>query len=350
MVCGHSRLSKLRRVPGCEDDQDNSRLWSRSIWSLARCRGAARCLMRGRCLLCWPVIFPSRFGLEETGSIFSLHTRETAYKKVEGNGTVLQPSSSPIHHSQTMRFSTTFATLAALCSIAAAVPTAPAPRDCSAEVAQYDRARREARGIGKRSFYPNMLNMTCVLSPETPLEDYVANSPLRSNIVQSQEGVSFIVDIGVINTATCQPLENTMVEFWGPNAVGEYGTFLRGASPTGTNGIAEFTTIFPGFTTGAANHFNILVHTNSSEAGPVSHVGQLFFTDQWTNVVSTYQNYAQNTNSRMMNAQDPSFVAANKNGFNSIIDIEDINDDWPEGIIGYITVGVNPNKAVSISA
>jgi hypothetical protein len=33
----------------------------------------------------------------------------------------------------------------------------------------------------------------------------------------------------------------------------------------------------------------------------------------------------------MKNAADPSFVAANKNGFNSIVDIESIHDDWPEG-------------------
>ncbi|KAJ7618776.1 aromatic compound dioxygenase [Roridomyces roridus] len=240
-----------------------------------------------------------------------------------------------------MRFSTTFATLAALCSIVAAVPTAPVARDCSAEVSEFNRVRREARGLSKRSFYSSMLNTTCLLSPETPLVNY-AEPPLLSNIVQSQAGVELIMDVGVMDITTCKALTNTMVELWGPNAVGEYGSFLRGATATGSNGIAEFTTIFPGFTSGAANHLGVIVHAGTSESGTVAHVGQLFFTDQWTNVVSTYENYAQNTNSRMMNAQDPSFAAASKNGYNSIIDIEDINDDWPEGVIGYITVGVNP--------
>ncbi|KAJ7469849.1 aromatic compound dioxygenase [Mycena galericulata] len=208
--------------------------------------------------------------------------------------------------------------------------------------------RREARGIAKRTFYTSMLNLTCVLSPETPMEDYIANPPVRTDITESQTGVAFTVDIGVMNTATCEPLPNVMVELWGPNAVGEYGTtFLRGAIETSSNGIAEFQTIFPGHTTGAANHLNILVHPNSSESSGAAHVGQLFFTDQWTNIIGMYMNYAQNTNSRMLNAADPSFVAANKNGFNSIIDIEEINDDWPEGIIGYITVGVNPTKVVA---
>ncbi|KAF7354581.1 Extracellular dioxygenase [Mycena sanguinolenta] len=242
-----------------------------------------------------------------------------------------------------MRFAS-FVSFAVLCGFVAAVPAVPAPRDCSAEVAQYNKQRREARGLSRRTFYTSMLNTTCVLSPETPLEDYVANAPVRTDITEGQPGVAFTVDIGVMNTATCQPLPNVMVELWGPNAVGEYGsTFLRGATLTASNGIAEFQTIFPGFTTGAANHLNILVHPTPSESSAVAHVGQLFFTDQWTNIIGMYTNYKQNTNSRMLNAADPSFVAANKNGFNSIVDIESINDDWPEGIIGYITVGINPS-------
>ncbi|KAJ7211564.1 aromatic compound dioxygenase, partial [Mycena pura] len=182
-----------------------------------------------------------------------------------------------------------------------------------------------------------MLNrLTCVLAPETPMTDYIAN-PVRTDITEGQPGVAFTVDIGVMDTTTCKPLENVMVELWGANAVGEYGsTFLRGATQTGSNGIAEFQTIFPGFTTGAANHLSMLVHSTSSEASGVSHSGQLFFTDSWTDVVSQYTNYNENKNARMKNAADPNFAAANKKGFNSIIDTESINDDWPEGIIGYL--------------
>ncbi|KAJ7713549.1 aromatic compound dioxygenase [Mycena metata] len=243
-----------------------------------------------------------------------------------------------------MRF-TSFVSLAVLAGVAAAVPAASAPRDCSAEVARYNMERREARGLTKRTFYANMLNLTCVTAPETVLGDnYVENPPLITDITGGQPGVAFTVDIGVMNTATCKPLSDVTVELWGPNAVGEYGSFLRGAVQTASNGIAEFQTIFPGYTTGSANHLSILVHSSSSESSGVVHTGQLFFTDPWTNIIGQYTNYNLNKNSRMLNAADKNFAAANKNGFNSIIDIEDINDDWPEGIIGYITVGVNPTK------
>ncbi|KAJ7075716.1 Intradiol ring-cleavage dioxygenase [Mycena belliarum] len=249
--------------------------------------------------------------------------------------------------SSKMRF-TSFVSLAVLCSIAAAVPTAPAPKDCSAEVAKYNMERRAARGLSKRTFYSQMLDLTCALSPEATLEDYTANPPIRTDITEGQPGVAFTLDIGVMNTSTCKPLPNAMVELWGPNAVGAYGTtFLRGATKTASNGIAEFQTIFPGFTSEGANHLNILVHPTASESSGVAHVGQLFFTDPWTDVVSQYTDYNKNTNHRMKNSADPVFAAANSGGVNSIVDLESINDDWPEGIIGYITVGVNPTKLVA---
>ncbi|KAJ7815994.1 aromatic compound dioxygenase [Mycena olivaceomarginata] len=218
-----------------------------------------------------------------------------------------------------MRF-TSFVSLAVLCGIAA---------DCSAEVARYNMERREARGLAKRTFYTNMLNLTCVLAPETIREDYIANAPIRTDVTESQPGVALTLDIGVLDTTTCKPLSNAMVELWGPNAVGEYGsTFLRGATETASNGIAEFQTI-------SRIHDRLCEPPQHS----VSHIGQLFFTDPWTDIIEHEH--------RMKNAADPSFVAANKNGFSSIVDIESIHDDWPEGIIGYITVGVNPTKLVA---
>ncbi|KAJ7166120.1 aromatic compound dioxygenase [Mycena filopes] len=244
-----------------------------------------------------------------------------------------------------MRF-TSFVSLAVLAGFVAAVPTAPTPRDCSAEVASYNMQRREARGLAKRTFYPNMLNLTCVGAPETVRQNY-ATPPILSDITGGQPGVAFTLDIGVMDTTTCKPLPNVMVELWGPNAVGTYGNWLRGATLTASNGIAEFQTIFPGYTTGAANHLNLLVHPTTSESSGVAHVGQLFFSDPWTDIIGQYTNYNLNKNSRMRNAADPNFAAANKNGFNALVDVEEIHDDWPEGIIGYITVGVNPTKLVA---
>ncbi|KAG6845373.1 hypothetical protein H0H87_010482 [Tephrocybe sp. NHM501043] len=112
-----------------------------------------------------------------------------------------------------------------------------------------------------------------------------------------------------------------MVEVWSPNALGTYGTtFLRGAFTSASNGIAEFQTIFPGHTPSGANHINLMVHTSSSASGTVSHVGQVFFTDRWTDVIGQYTNYAENTNTRILNAQDKNYALANSAGYNAIVE------------------------------
>ncbi|KAF5341475.1 hypothetical protein D9758_013954 [Tetrapyrgos nigripes] len=248
-----------------------------------------------------------------------------------------------------MRFATSVICAAVLAGIASAAPLER--RDCSTEIAAYNLARRSARGVdvSKRSIYPNMPNQVCVLAPETVRQDWVQmdSSLVRSDITEGQAGVYMLLDVGVLDITTCQPIEGAMVEVWQPNNVGEYGeTFLRGAFQTGSNGIVEFTTIFPGHPADGANHINLAVHTGDSMSSGVSHNGQVFFTDPWTTIIGASEGYSANTNPRMMNANDPNYAAANSQGYNAIVDMESIGDDWPSGVVGYITVGINPNHLV----
>ncbi|KAK7058525.1 hypothetical protein VNI00_002161 [Paramarasmius palmivorus] len=247
-----------------------------------------------------------------------------------------------------MKFTTSIISAAFLLGAVAALPTENTPslvaRDCSAEVQAFNLARREKRSLDKRQGWPTLQNLTCVLAPEVPRNNWVANAPLRQDVREGQDGVDLLLDIGLMDVTTCQPLPNAMVEIWSPNLVGQYGdTFLRGAFAANSGGIAEFQTKFPGFTSTGANHINIMVHPGS-QSGSVAHVGQLFFTDRWTDIVSMYQGYAANTNTRIKNDQDTNYVAANKGGFKSLVDLVSIQDDWPEGMLGYITVGVDPSK------
>ena len=95
-----------------------------------------------------------------------------------------------------------------------------------------------------------------------------------------------LLNIGVIDVETCEPVPNVLVDIWHANATGYYGghprplsglenevppttgsrkglltpfpktvwgeTFLRGALPTDKNGVAAFTSIFPGYYSGRA--------------------------------------------------------------------------------------------------
>ncbi|TFK41874.1 Intradiol ring-cleavage dioxygenase [Crucibulum laeve] len=195
-------------------------------------------------------------------------------------------------------------------------------RDCSSEIAAFNLARRAKRGLDvKRSIYWGLQNLTCILAPESLRENYVANPIVRSDVTEGQIGISLTLDIGILDVTTCQPLPNTMVEIWSPNAVGEYGaTFLRGALNSADNGIAEFQTIFPGFTSEGANHINLLVHTSSSVSSPVAHVGQVFFTDPWTTIIGMTSPYNQNTHTRVTNINDSAYAAASKAGYYPVVE------------------------------
>lgn len=101
-------------------------------------------------------------------------------------------------------------------------------------------------------------------------------------MTEDQVGVPLWLDVGVLDMATCEPLDNALVNFWHCNATGSYSSFtgispdtpfptllselnitdfeigttdlhtddttwLRGLWPTDSNGMMEMKTIFPGF-------------------------------------------------------------------------------------------------------
>lgn len=148
------------------------------------------------------------------------------------------------------------------------------------------------------------------------------------------------LDIGIVDITTCQPMPNVMVKVWSckyavgritkfsnlsstssANALGEYGsTFLRGAFTSAANGVAEFQTLFPGYNSDGANHINLMIHTSNALPGTISHVGQVFFTDRWTDVIAMTSPYNQNTHHRVLNAQDSNYATANSGGYNAIVE------------------------------
>lgn len=123
-------------------------------------------------------------------------------------------------------------------------------------------------------------NNTCVLAPQVTEGPYyhTVGHPIRQNIAELQDGLLLLLDVGVIDVETCQPLPNVLVDVWQANATGSYAghpvphphlvneqpategrrrgllsafprtvheeTWLRGAWPTDRNGVAQFTSTY----------------------------------------------------------------------------------------------------------
>jgi protocatechuate 3,4-dioxygenase beta subunit len=197
------------------------------------------------------------------------------------------------------------------------------------------------------------------------------NGIMAYSVELLHSGIAMTLQLTVQDASSCQPFSNAMVEvwsresndwisndficadFWEANAQGDYGDFLRGAFQTASDGTVSFQTIFPGFSDGA-NHVSIAVH-QSDEDSPMVYTGKLFFTDRRTDVVSMQPAYTGNEHTRVLNAADPDYQAAN-NGFNAVLKWErkihvgaelpltqncfrsvlSIHDDWPEGVTADI--------------
>ena len=90
---------------------------------------------------------------------------------------------------------------------------------------------------------PHIQNNTCVLAPEVTEGPYyhISGHPIRQNIAELQDGLLLVslriihllaptrlrhnfqlLNIGVIDVETCQPLPNVLVDIWQANATGFY--------------------------------------------------------------------------------------------------------------------------------
>jgi protocatechuate 3,4-dioxygenase beta subunit len=200
-------------------------------------------------------------------------------------------------------------------------------------------------------YYDVIQNNTCVLVPEVTTGPYIwpRSQTIRQDMSEGQAGVPLYLDIGVLDTNTCEPLEGVLVDLWHCNSTGSYSsfealspntpfaellqelnitdvmhadlhtgnsTFLRGMWPTDANGMMEMRTIFPGFYIERTIHIHVQVHTNwvIGENGTVVSdntisTGQIFFGEDLSKQIIALNPYSSHTQiNRTINAVGKSFI------------------------------------------
>jgi protocatechuate 3,4-dioxygenase beta subunit len=182
--------------------------------------------------------------------------------------------------------------------------------------------------------------LACVLSPElTEGPYYIEDMKVRRDITEGLPGAPLSLRLSVLDATSCKPIKGASVDIWHASAGGKYSgeeanntvgrTYLRGIQRTDANGLALFTTVYPGWYPGRTVHIHVMVHV----AGSTVHTGQLFFRDSFTDAVYKRAPYRSRGERDVRNGDDSIYGSG---GTRSLLALRKAG----KGYVGAISMGV----------
>ncbi|SNX58205.1 dioxygenase-like protein [Streptomyces sp. TLI_55] len=200
----------------------------------------------------------------------------------------------------------------------------------------------------------------CTLTKEMTEGPYYLDGALvRSDIRETKTGFVLKLALTVVDDDTCAAIPNALVEIWHADVLGEYsgyvgsnghsepdnGTFLRGGVLTDSSGVANLTTVYPGWYRGRCVHIHVKVHTGvtltsdgSFTGGTEVHTGQLFFNETITARVGALSPYSANTVTRTTLAQDS--IYDDGGAASGLLTLTALGSSPASGYTGTLTLGV----------
>jgi len=128
-------------------------------------------------------------------------------------------------------------------------------------------------------------------------------------------------NVSRIAANSCTSLVGATVDIWHCDAAGIYSDvsdagfntvgqkFLRGYQVTDANGLAQFTTIYPGWYSGRAVHIHFKIRTTTTAGQSYEFTSQLFFDDALSDQVFTQAPYAGKGQRNTLNSNDGIYSA-----------------------------------------
>ncbi|CEJ62548.1 hypothetical protein PMG11_11045 [Penicillium brasilianum] len=219
-------------------------------------------------------------------------------------------------------------------------------------------------------------DVSCILSPEGEVGPFwVKGEYIRSDVTDDEPGVPVVFDAQFIDIDTCEPIEDLYFDVWNCNSTGVYSgvqdssngngndasnldnTALRGIQPTDSDGVAQFTSIFPGHYNGRATHVHVIAHIGATvlsngtlTGGNIAHIGQLFYDQSLITAVEALSPYSENTVAITLNANDRVLAAETASSesdpvFNYVL----LGDTVEDGIFSWIAIGIDTSASYSAS-
>lgn len=175
---------------------------------------------------------------------------------------------------------------------------------------------------------------SCVMVPELTEGPYYVDGVMeRSDIRtdpnggEARPGVPLALTFAVARVAgdACTAFEGAVVDVWHCDALGEYSgvsgpgqsdqggsRWLRGYQVTDANGLATFTTVYPGWYSGRAVHIHFKVRTNPASNSGSELTSQLFFPDDLSRELFTSRDpYAAKGEQDVTNDRDGIYGQSN---------------------------------------
>jgi protocatechuate 3,4-dioxygenase beta subunit len=189
-------------------------------------------------------------------------------------------------------------------------------------------------------------NSSCVVRPELTEGPYYVDEELNRSDIRSDPSdgsvrpgalLALTFNVSRVSSSACEPLANAIVDVWHCDALGVYSDvsdpgfntagkkFLRGHQVTGTDGVARFTTIYPGWYQGRAVHIHFKVRSSASSSSAYEFTSQLFFDDSLTDQVHAQEPYAGKGQRDLRNSQDGIY---NQGGSQLVLDVSETGDGY----------------------
>ena len=168
----------------------------------------------------------------------------------------------------------------------------------------------------------------CVVRPQQTEGPYFVDESLNRSDIRSDPSdgsikpgarLDLAFKVSRLSADVCAPLAGALVDVWHCDHLGVYSDvedpdfntvgkkFLRGYQATGPDGVARFTTIYPGWYHGRTVHVHFKIRSAPSRAPGFEFISQLYFDDTLTDEVHARPPYAAKGRRNRRNSEDGIF-------------------------------------------